>query len=365
MSACVALSTNALAALTKSGATNVTAGACHANNYVVAGLTRNGYTYDVSYTRSTPLWASDVLATTTPGYVGSGRSFVRKGTSTTGALGESAQAAALKQLRANPSLSVTYASGVTLNLMTKQYVWEIDYTSIGAAADTDIEIAETPGINNAPAVSGTQLSGIDVAGYANISNWAALRNKGVQFAYIKANEGTYYVNPKFASQSAGATSAGIIRGAYDFANPAADTGHTEADYFVTHGGAWRADGMTLPGALDMEWNPYGSMCYDLSPTKMTAWVRDYVNEYHAKTGVNPVIYTTNIWWNQCTDGSAFPGINVWLMNYATSAGPVPASFGGGTPLFWQIDDGNGIGYDNNRFIGTNAQLKYFATTGHL
>ncbi len=49
----------------------------------------------------------------------------------------------------------------------------------------------------------------------------------------------------------------MIRGAYHFATPDTTSGAAQANYFVDHGGGWSRDGKTLPGALDIEWNPYG------------------------------------------------------------------------------------------------------------
>ena len=50
--------------------------------------------------------------------------------------------------------------------------------------------------------------GTDVSGYQpqNI-NWTAVKGDGVSFAWVKATEGTYYVNPNFTSQLTGAASA--------------------------------------------------------------------------------------------------------------------------------------------------------------
>ena len=81
-----------------------------------------------------------------------------------------------------------------------------------------------------------------------------------------------YINPDFSSQYDGATSAGLIRGSYHFAHPDISSGATQATYFLAHGGnipychiiwftnkipsdfpgGWSADGITLPGALDIE-----------------------------------------------------------------------------------------------------------------
>lgn len=48
---------------------------------------------------------------------------------------------------------------------------------------------------------------------------------------------------------------------------------TQANYFVDHGGGWSADGRTLPGTLDIEYNPYGATRYGLTKAGMSAWIR--------------------------------------------------------------------------------------------
>ena len=91
---------------------------------------------------------------------------------------------------------------------------------------------------------------------------------GSRFAYVKATEGTYYTNPYFAQQYNGSAQVGMVRGAYHFANPSTSSGADQARYFVQNGGAWTADGQTLPGLLDIEFNPYleyGNTCFNMTP----------------------------------------------------------------------------------------------------
>ena len=115
-----------------------------------------------------------------------------------------------------------------------------------------------------PASAATVTKGQDVSSYQGSVNWTAQYSAGSRFAYIKATEGTYYTNPDFAQQYNGSYNAGLIRGSYHFATPNTTAGSTQADYFVAHGGGWSKDGKTLPGALDIEYNPYGAECYGLS-----------------------------------------------------------------------------------------------------
>ena len=64
--------------------------------------------------------------------------------------------------------------------------------------------------------------------------------------------GTHGTAADCAQNYVGATNAGLIRGGYHFAHPDESSGATQANYFLAHGGGWSSDGITLPGALDIE-----------------------------------------------------------------------------------------------------------------
>ena len=91
--------------------------------------------------------------------------------------------------------------------------------------------------------------GVDVSQYQGVVNWSAWKARGRVFAYIRATEGTSIIDSDFSINYPAAYRAGIIRGAYTFADPRQAGGAAEADFFVAHGGKWLPDGLTLPGAL--------------------------------------------------------------------------------------------------------------------
>jgi len=213
----------------------------------------------------------------------------------------------------------------------------------------------------AAAPAGTQ--GQDVSGYQGSVNWTAQWNAGSRFAYIKATEGTYYTNPSFAQQYNGSYNVGMIRGSYHFARPDTTTGATQADYFVAHGGGWSKDGKTLPGALDIEYNPYGSECYGLSQSSMRSWITSFSNEYHAKTTRWPVLYTTTDWWNTCIGNyNAWSGNSpLWIARYASAVGALPPGYS--VYSFWQWSSSATFAGDSDVWNGTLARLKVLACNG--
>lgn len=214
----------------------------------------------------------------------------------------------------------------------------------------------------APADASGVVRGMDVSGYQGNVNWSAAYSNGARFAYVKATEGTSYTNPYFAQQYNGSYKVGMIRGAYHFARPNVSSGATQADYFVAHGGGWSADGKTLPGAVDLEWNPYsGGTCYGKTYSGMVSWIRAFSDRYHYRTGRYPVIYTATSWWSQCTGNTgAFASTNpLWIARYSSTVGTLPYDWGYHT--FWQYADSGTFPGDQDRFNGDYTQLKTFAS----
>lgn len=199
--------------------------------------------------------------------------------------------------------------------------------------------------------------GIDVSGWQGNVNWSYWWNQGKRFAYVKATEGTSYRSPYFSQQYVGSYNIGMIRGAYHFALPNVSSGAAQADFFASNGGGWSRDGKTLPGALDIEYNPYGATCYGLSAAGMVGWIKAFSDRYHARTSRWPVIYTTTNWWSTCTGNRGdFSSTNpLWVARYSSTVGPLPYRWGFYT--FWQYSSSP---IDQNVFNGAYDRLQALA-----
>lgn len=209
------------------------------------------------------------------------------------------------------------------------------------------------------------MPGLDVASYEGNVDWAYVAAHGGAFAYAKATEGTYYTNPYFTQQYRGSYNAGLVRGGYHFAIPNNSTGEAQADFFIAHGGAWAADHQTLPGMVDLEYNPYGPECYGLSPRQMVGWIAAFVDRYNADVGRWPVIYTTAGWWATCTSSTgAFSNSDpLFIANYGGT--PFPLAAGWDFYTFWQYADRGTYPGDQDVFNGTRDRLVALADGGHV
>ncbi|MFJ3901105.1 lysozyme [Streptomyces sp. NPDC090025] len=217
-----------------------------------------------------------------------------------------------------------------------------------------------PGTPSGARALAGQTEGVDTSSHNGNVAWQTLWNSGVRWAYVKATEGTYYKNTYFTQQYNGSYDVGMIRGTYHFATPDTTSGAAQADYFVNNGGGWSKDGRTLPGALDIEWNPYGDTCYGKTQSQMVAWVRDFLNRYKARTGRDPVIYTATSWWTQCTGNyGGFAGTNpLWIARYAAEVGALPAGWGYYT--MWQYTSTGPTVGDHSHFNGDYSRVQALA-----
>ena len=151
-------------------------------------------------------------------------------------------------------------------------------------------------IDNSSARSWVRI--VDVSSYQPNIDWAQLSRAGVAGIYIKATEGTWYVNPYAAAQRAGAASIGMPYGGYDFARPDASNAVADAQYFVASGGAQG----TLPPVLDLETEAPGAV----------QWAITWLTTVKQLTGRTPTIYTGQYSWFWNPALSAWP---LWLAAY--------------------------------------------------
>ena len=207
------------------------------------------------------------------------------------------------------------------------------------------------------------VHGQDVSNHQGNIDWGSQARAGSKFAWIKTSEGTSYKDPYFSQNYTGAREHGLLTGGYHFAIPTQSSGAEQARIFVNSGGGWSADGKTLPGMLDIEYNPYSSLgntCYNLSLGQLTSWVRDFTSTYKNLTGRFPTIYSTTGWWQQCMGNtSEFNHMPLHIASYATRPGYMP---GGSTSFdLWQYSSAGPYAGDSNIYNGSDDEFRSFAT----
>jgi GH25 family lysozyme M1 (1,4-beta-N-acetylmuramidase) len=251
---------------------------------------------------------------------------------------------ATAQARPVPAASAAAraAAGVTATGPAGRY-------NVGAAHSPELlrELARPLAGTGEP--SGTLARGVDVAaaqhaGGAGI-DWPQVAAAGYSFAAVKATEGTYYANPRYGADTAGAAAAGLQVTGYHVAIPNVSGGAPpQADYAVRHlgqaAGGQAVGERSRPLELDVEYDPYTAtdhtdQCYGLSPARLVAWIGAFIREAERVGGQAPVIYTSAAWWRACTgDSSAFSADPLWLAGYGTAGATSPAAWASWS--YWQF-----------------------------
>ena len=129
--------------------------------------------------------------------------------------------------------------------------------------------------------------GVDVSSYQGTVDWSALAEQGVDFAFIKATEGSLLQDKQFSANWAGAAEAGVRTGAYHFLSYDSP-GETQADNFIS---AVPVTQGALPPVVDIEF--YGDNLKN-PPDKdhVKAVLDPLLERLEEHYGVKPILYVT-------------------------------------------------------------------------
>lgn len=214
----------------------------------------------------------------------------------------------------------------------------------------------------------TQTPGIDVSNFQGDIDWEKVSRNGERFAFVLASDGVSFSSPTFSTQYSGAKDAGLFRGAYHFARPNESNPMMQANRFLDIVGH-NNDGHSLPPVVDMESNPDGNQCYELSSVQMVSWIQGFLRTIKERTGQNGILYTSRSFWQSCTgDSVAFTSYPLWVAEYGVSH---PELFGGWARYsFWQYTNTGSVpgvngNVDRNWWNGGIEDLKRLANGRRL
>lgn len=169
------------------------------------------------------------------------------------------------------------------------------------------------------------VQGVDVSSYQGDIDWQTLARENIDFAWIKATEGSSYRDPRFAANWAGAHRTDLLVGAYHFLSLDSSSEDQAANIEST---VPRRTG-DLPIAVDVEC--YGRYCG--APPSRSA-VRKTLDpllvELKQHYGRPPVLYATRDWYQRYLAG-AYPDDPIWFRSVLTP----PALAGSQNWTLWQ------------------------------
>lgn len=180
----------------------------------------------------------------------------------------------------------------------------------------------------------TGTEGQDWAGYQTATPSTA----GLGFVFVKATEGSGYVNPKHDTQVAHVRAGGLVVGHYHFQRPGSAT--AQAAFFLKHARPQPGD------VLACDWEDTGVSCAD-KDTFIRA-VRA------AQPRLRTVLYCNRDFWLH-RDTTSFVGDGLWIADPSAPKGVPRVS---ADWLFHQYSDAGGL--DRNYTRLTAAQLAAWA-----
>lgn len=165
--------------------------------------------------------------------------------------------------------------------------------------------------------SPAMIYGLDVAAFqsSTVPSSTPFDNKPVTFCFIKATQGTSYINPRMAAQAASARAKGQIVGFYHFLEKGNAT--AQAEYFVEHAASVEGDLL----AIDWETNPATST-YPSNADKDQA-IRAVQT---LRPGHRVLLYCNTSFWKGI-DTTAFAGDGLWIATAGYAAGKPPITSG--------------------------------------
>ena len=151
-----------------------------------------------------------------------------------------------------------------------------------------------------------EVFGVDVSSYQGEVDWPVLAEQGVEFAFIKATEGSTLQDRQFRSNWEGAQTAGIRPGAYHFLSYDSP-GEPQAENFIDQVPVTQG---ALPPVVDIEF--YGSYLEN-PPDKehVHSILNPLLERLEEHYGVKPILYVTYRSYYRYLAGEGYGDYPIW------------------------------------------------------
>lgn len=199
---------------------------------------------------------------------------------------------------------------------------------------------------NNPSEDDYPVRGVDVSAYQGDIDWSVLSKEGIDFAFIKATEGSTFVDRKFQQNITNALKQDIYVGAYHFFSFESG-GATQAANFIT--AVPRNDKM-LPPVIDLEFYS-GNEDDPPERAKIEKELKAMLTALEQHYGKKPIIYATEESYETYLDGD-YKEYDIWIRDVIFE----PKLSDGREWTFWQYTNRETLnGYNGEeRFIDMNV-----------
>lgn len=134
------------------------------------------------------------------------------------------------------------------------------------------------------------ITGIDISHHNGSIDYKLLKDKNINFVYIKSTEGTSVIDKKYKQNNIGTRAENIKTGAYHFFI-FSEEGTKQANHFLNNSDIRSKD---LIPVLDIEYSKNNPISNDTTYlNKIRSEILNYCNLIEEKTGEYPIIYCNN------------------------------------------------------------------------
>ncbi|MCY7295014.1 glycoside hydrolase family 25 protein [Alteromonas sp. a30] len=149
------------------------------------------------------------------------------------------------------------------------------------------------------------LHGIDVSHFQGEIDFLEVEKSGVHFVYLKATEGTRFVDPTYMKHIEAIKQTQLQHGAYHFFQPSLDA-KQQAEFFVK---TIKQQSHLLPPMLDVE------VSQGMSSDAIKAGVKVWLDYVQAELKCRPILYSYGDFWRDNL-GTEFTQYKFWLAEYS-------------------------------------------------
>lgn len=158
------------------------------------------------------------------------------------------------------------------------------------------------------------LKGIDVSEWQGNINWSAVKNEGIDFAFIRLGYNNKKLDKYYQKNIRSANTAGIPVGVYYYSKAVNEEEALRDARFVIEN--MKGYKVSYPVAIDME----DAVQSELGKTELGKIIRAFANEIKA-AGYTPMVYTNENWYLNYIDWSLLGDIERWIANYSVRQNP--------------------------------------------
>lgn len=158
------------------------------------------------------------------------------------------------------------------------------------------------------------LKGIDVSEWQGNINWKAVKNDGIDFAFIRLGYNTKKLDKYYQQNMRNADAVGIPVGVYYYSKAVnEDEALRDAQFVIENMKGYK---VSYPVAIDLE----DSKQESLSKQQIGKIIRAFADEIQA-AGYTPMIYTNENWYLNHIDWSSLDDVERWVANYSVRQNP--------------------------------------------